>query len=62
MKKRLITVEDVQRANDCLIGKTSKIVLSFKRIRRTLPVVKDGKGLSGGKQSLLLDIVIYLKY
>lgn len=51
MKKRLITVEDVQRANDRLMGKACKIVLSaedaalFERIRRTLPIIKDGPEL-----------------
>jgi len=51
MKKRLITVEDVQRANDRLMGKACKVVLSaedtalFERIRRTLPIIKDSPEL-----------------
>lgn len=51
MTKRLITVEDVQRANDRLMGKACRVVLStedavlFERIRRTLPVIKDSPEL-----------------
>lgn len=46
MKKRLITVEDVRRANDRLMHGT-KVTLSpedaalFERVRRTLPLIKD---------------------
>jgi len=51
MKKRLITVEDVRRTNDRLMGKASRVVLSaedsalFESIRRTLPAMKDSPEL-----------------
>ena len=47
MTKRLITIDDVQRTNSRLMGKTCKVVLStediimFERIRRTLFPIKD---------------------
>ncbi len=51
MKKRIITVDDVIRANDRLMGKIDNIVLSdedkklFDHIRRTLPLIQDSHKL-----------------
>lgn len=47
MTKRIITVEDIQRANDRITGKVAKPVLCgddaafFERLKRTLPAIKD---------------------